>query len=205
MRDSLRTFVAVELPGEVKQLAAQLIERLRIASADVRWVHPDQMHWTLKFLGEVDLVDVNGICHAVAEAVAPLAPFDIDVRGAGAFPTRTIRAPSGWEPARGSRPSSSCTRRWSAAWAGSAFGPSSAASVRTSRWAGCRRAEDGLGELAQLHPATRRVRCRHCDGLRGDDFFQRAGPQGAAVRAAGTCGAERQGMKAERTPQTLAT
>ena len=86
MRDSLRTFVAVELPGEVKQLAAQLIERLKPTTANVKWVTPDQMHWTLKFLGEVDLVDVNGICASVAAAVAPLAPFDVDVRGAGAFP-----------------------------------------------------------------------------------------------------------------------
>ena len=86
MRDSLRTFVAVELPGEIKQLAAGLIERLRPTAANVKWVTPDQMHWTLKFLGEVDLVDVSRICTRVAEAVAPLVPFDVEVWGAGAFP-----------------------------------------------------------------------------------------------------------------------
>ena len=86
MRDSLRTFVAVDLPGEVKLLASQLIDRLRPTAANVKWVTPDQMHWTLKFLGEIDLVDVNGICASVAEAVAPLEPFDIEVWGAGAFP-----------------------------------------------------------------------------------------------------------------------
>ncbi len=86
MRDSLRTFVAVELPGEIKVLAAQLIERLRGTSANVKWVAPAQMHWTVKFLGEVDLIDVNAICANLSEAVASFAPFDVEVWGAGAFP-----------------------------------------------------------------------------------------------------------------------
>jgi 2'-5' RNA ligase len=86
MRDSLRTFVAVDLPGEVKQLAGQLIDRLRPTAANVKWVTLDQMHWTLKFLGEVELVDVNTICASVAAAVESIEPFDIEVWGAGAFP-----------------------------------------------------------------------------------------------------------------------
>jgi 2'-5' RNA ligase len=86
MRDSLRTFVAVDLPGEIKLLASQLIDRLRPTAANVKWVSPDQMHWTLKFLGEVDLVDVHGICARVVAAVAPIEPFDVEVWGVGAFP-----------------------------------------------------------------------------------------------------------------------
>ena len=86
MAELLRTFIAVEIPSEVRQRASQLIDRLRVTPAKVKWVAPKHMHWTLKFLGSVDILEIPRICTAVAEAVKPLAPFDIEACGAGAFP-----------------------------------------------------------------------------------------------------------------------
>jgi 2'-5' RNA ligase len=87
MRRRVRTFVAIELPAEVRKRACQLIDSLRRSSeTDVRWVTPDQLHWTLKFLGDVDLLEIPEICRRLTQAVAPLAPFDVRARGAGAFP-----------------------------------------------------------------------------------------------------------------------
>lgn len=86
MSNIVRTFVAVEIPGEVRERAAQLIKSLRNTDAKVRWVEPRNMHWTLKFLGDVDLRETPDVCSAVAEAVADFAPFDVEARGAGAFP-----------------------------------------------------------------------------------------------------------------------
>jgi RNA 2',3'-cyclic 3'-phosphodiesterase len=86
MRNTVRTFVAVEIPVEVKDRARQLISRLSATPAKVRWVGPEAMHWTLKFLGDVEMVDVPEICAAVSRAVEPFAPFDVEARGAGAFP-----------------------------------------------------------------------------------------------------------------------
>jgi 2'-5' RNA ligase len=86
MSQLVRTFVAVEIPLEVKEHARRLIEQLRNAPAKVKWVGPEAMHWTLKFLGDVDIVETPKICQAVARAVEPLAPFDVEARGAGAFP-----------------------------------------------------------------------------------------------------------------------
>ncbi len=86
MADMVRTFVAVEVPAEVKDQAARLIGSLRATPAKVKWVAPEHMHWTLKFLGDVDMVEIPRICEAVSRAVAPLAPFDVEARGAGAFP-----------------------------------------------------------------------------------------------------------------------
>jgi RNA 2',3'-cyclic 3'-phosphodiesterase len=86
MTDIVRTFIAVEIPGEVKSRASQLIARLEVAPAKVKWVAPRHMHWTLKFLGDVDMLETPQICEAVARAVEPLAPFDVEARGAGAFP-----------------------------------------------------------------------------------------------------------------------
>jgi RNA 2',3'-cyclic 3'-phosphodiesterase len=86
MADIVRTFIAVEIPGEVKNRAHQLISALRVAPANVKWVSPEHMHWTLKFLGDVDIREIPRICEAVSQAVEPLAPFDVEARGAGAFP-----------------------------------------------------------------------------------------------------------------------
>ena len=86
MPETVRTFIAVEIPGEVKDHALRLIERLSVAPAKVKWVGPSAMHWTLKFLGDVDIVETPKICAAVARAVEPLVPFDVEARGAGAFP-----------------------------------------------------------------------------------------------------------------------
>jgi 2'-5' RNA ligase len=82
----VRTFVAVEIPFEVKDRARGLIDRLRATPAKVKWVQPEHMHWTLKFLGDVDMTEVPAVCQAVTRAVEPLRPFDIEARGAGAFP-----------------------------------------------------------------------------------------------------------------------
>ena len=82
----VRTFVAVEAPGDVCGPAVRLISRLRTTSANVRWVEPP-LHFTLKFLGDVDVLEIPDVCGAVADAVADVAPFQLEVRGAGAFPT----------------------------------------------------------------------------------------------------------------------
>ena len=82
----MRTFIAIEASGGVRSKAVALIERLKAVDAKVTWVRPDQMHWTLKFLGEVDLSLSAEICQRVSEAVAGFEPFELEVRGLGAFP-----------------------------------------------------------------------------------------------------------------------
>jgi 2'-5' RNA ligase len=86
MADVVRTFVAVEIPAEVKSHASRLISRLDVTAAKVKWVAPTDMHWTLKFLGDVDLLEIPQVCQAVARAVEAFKPFDVEARGAGAFP-----------------------------------------------------------------------------------------------------------------------
>ncbi len=87
MTRTLRTFVAVEISSETRARARQLIARLSGTGAKVSWVKPERLHLTLKFLGDVDLRDVAPLCEAVKSATAELPPFEIEVRGAGAFPT----------------------------------------------------------------------------------------------------------------------
>src|SRR6185295_8788792 len=86
MARGVRAFVAVESPPEVQDQAGRLIQRLQASSAQVKWTDPKQLHWTLKFLGNIDLDEVPEICDALAVAVAGMAPFDVEAAGVGAFP-----------------------------------------------------------------------------------------------------------------------
>jgi RNA 2',3'-cyclic 3'-phosphodiesterase len=81
-----RTFVAVEISDSIRARAAEVIAALRGTAADVTWVEPHNLHLTLKFLGNVHERDIAQVCQAVADGAADAAPFEIEVRGAGAFP-----------------------------------------------------------------------------------------------------------------------
>lgn len=86
MPRTIRTFVAVETSPEVRTNARKLMTRLDTSGAKVKWVEPENLHLTLKFLGEVDARELPLICQAVQTAVEGLDPFDLEMIGAGAFP-----------------------------------------------------------------------------------------------------------------------
>jgi len=83
----IRTFIAVELAPRVMARAGDLIDKLRVAAAQVNWVKTQQMHLTLKFLGDVRDTETPDICRVVEEAARGFEPFEITLRGVGAFPT----------------------------------------------------------------------------------------------------------------------
>lgn len=89
---ALRAFVAVELPDPLRHALAKLQTTLRATRADVAWVAPANLHFTLKFLGAIDAADVDGLAQALREAMRGRAPFPLTVEGIGAFPgTRNPR------------------------------------------------------------------------------------------------------------------
>jgi 2'-5' RNA ligase len=82
----IRTFIAVEMSPRVIARAAELIDKLRVASNDITWVRPQQMHLTLKFLGDVPDTETPDLCRVVSGVAAEFEPFEVTCRGAGAFP-----------------------------------------------------------------------------------------------------------------------
>lgn len=86
MAAPLRTFIALEIPDGVRAAAAKLMQRLKASGAKVTWTAPENLHVTLKFLGEVDVTSIAHVCSAVQRAAAPLSPFRVSLQGAGAFP-----------------------------------------------------------------------------------------------------------------------
>jgi len=83
-----RTFIAIELPAHIRQDIKQLIDRLHQAFPDVRasWNREDNLHLTLKFLGEVSVSLIPTLSKACAKAARQLEPFELVVKGCGIFP-----------------------------------------------------------------------------------------------------------------------
>ena len=81
----MRLFVAVELPAVVRGALAAAVDRLRPLALDVAWVASQNVHVTLKFLGEVDAGRLVAVRDALGQAAA-VDPFDVRVRGLDAFP-----------------------------------------------------------------------------------------------------------------------
>ncbi len=82
----MRAFIAVELSEAVRAEVARLQETLRSAGADVKWVEPENLHLTLKFLGEIDESRVAQVEEALRSAVSPFRSFSFRLEGVGAFP-----------------------------------------------------------------------------------------------------------------------
>lgn len=88
----MRLFVAVEASAAVRDEASRLVEGLKKASADVKWVEPENVHWTLHFFGETPEERVPDIAAALREAAEGLSAFPVKLGRAGAFPsTRSPR------------------------------------------------------------------------------------------------------------------
>jgi 2'-5' RNA ligase len=82
----MRLFLALNLPNETREAVYAAAAPLRDAAPGVVWVRPELLHVTLKFLGDTPEPLATRVVR-VAEDVARVAPpFDVRVRGAGAFP-----------------------------------------------------------------------------------------------------------------------
>jgi 2'-5' RNA ligase len=90
MSDCTRTFVAIAVPEAVEQELARLQAELAPKIAGCRWNSTRPFHMTLAFLGDVSNRDLNKICATVSASVVAIEPFEVEVRGLGAFPN-TIR------------------------------------------------------------------------------------------------------------------
>lgn len=87
-----RLFIAIELPASLREQIAEVIDTMRARGlGNLRWVRPDAMHLTIKFLGETPEAQVPGIVGVMRKAASGVRPFTLSVAGAGAFPN--LRAP----------------------------------------------------------------------------------------------------------------
>jgi 2'-5' RNA ligase len=85
-----RVFCAIELPSLVLEKISAHINRLQLTAPDspASWSRPENVHLTLKFIGEIAQNRVSDLSHAVANAVAGFSPFEIVIKDTGSFPKR---------------------------------------------------------------------------------------------------------------------
>ena len=84
----MRCFLAIELPPDVRARLAALQERFATLNREVRWTRVDQIHLTIKFLGEVPDPDVPRVCEIASQVARQHSPFELEVKGTGCFPPR---------------------------------------------------------------------------------------------------------------------
>ena len=83
----VRVFIAVPLDAALRDAAAGLRRHLNSTADMLRWVPPENLHLTVKFLGEIAEGRLAKVANAVREAARRTRPFTITLTGAGAFPS----------------------------------------------------------------------------------------------------------------------
>jgi RNA 2',3'-cyclic 3'-phosphodiesterase len=81
----MRLFVALDITDEIRERIARFLDGVREFAPDARWVRPESLHVTLKFIGEKPDDFVDQIEKALAAIEAPM--IDMSFRGCGFFPT----------------------------------------------------------------------------------------------------------------------
>ena len=90
--EQIRAFIAIELSEELKASLARLQGLIKQGSESyVKWVDPQGVHLTLKFLGNISVDKVSEISKAIAEVASSAAPFRLELTEFGAFPN--LKAP----------------------------------------------------------------------------------------------------------------
>src|ERR1051325_888630 len=89
-RESYRTFIAIEIPHDLRAAVIDHIKHVRETVPDVSasWSRDDNLHLTLKFLGDVPIARIGDVSAAVSAAARAAGPFELILAGSGVFPTR---------------------------------------------------------------------------------------------------------------------
>ena len=90
MSETVRAFIAIELSDEIKQALAALVDSLRDADIpELRLVHPEGIHLTIKFLGEVPTRKIPYIVMTLKSTIRGQKQFPLRLGSPGHFPARS--------------------------------------------------------------------------------------------------------------------
>lgn len=82
----MRTFIALELPEEIKTEIKNIQKQLERAGVQARWVKPEIAHLTLAFLGSITPNKVEPISELLEEVAREIKPVKLKVHQLGSFP-----------------------------------------------------------------------------------------------------------------------
>lgn len=91
----MRTFIAVDIDEQIRKSLARLQEKLGveagIGKGDVKWVRPETVHLTLKFLGEIKDEKSIEVCNIVKEIAGRHGSFELNIEQVGCFGGKSAR------------------------------------------------------------------------------------------------------------------
>lgn len=82
----IRTFIAVELPLDLKNVIADFQRSIKTENFPVKWVKPENLHLTLKFIGDIDQQTADLMKQKMEEMPPVHNAFETVVSGTGVFP-----------------------------------------------------------------------------------------------------------------------
>lgn len=88
MPDTYRAFIALALSDELRRHLGRIQSCLSKKGVRARWVRPESMHLTLKFLGELPLEKIAAVTEVLDQAATHCAPLQLTAVGLGGFPNR---------------------------------------------------------------------------------------------------------------------
>jgi len=83
----MRTFIAFKLPEEVTASLGELQTALKQQGLKLRWVRPDNIHLTLKFLGDISTEEIPAVKRVIRAVSQKQTVFSLEAKGLGVFPT----------------------------------------------------------------------------------------------------------------------
>ncbi|MFP4040145.1 MAG: RNA 2',3'-cyclic phosphodiesterase [Desulfosudaceae bacterium] len=83
---NLRTFLAFDLPPEATRRVAEIQRDLAGHGLKMKWVRPENVHLTIKFLGNVPVAELEKVAEAAADIAGRAAPMSLRLKGLGVFP-----------------------------------------------------------------------------------------------------------------------
>lgn len=84
---TIRSFIAIPLAKDVARAATKLVGQLSQSGDGIKWVPTDNLHLTLKFLGDVENVELPQICQVIEDIFADCDPFELTFAGTGGLPS----------------------------------------------------------------------------------------------------------------------
>jgi 2'-5' RNA ligase len=91
----MRVFIAIDIDEQIRKALGRLQNEMRskadIKKSDVKWVNPDVMHLTMKFLGEIKDVQSVDVCNITKEVASRHKNFELEIKTVGYFGGRSAR------------------------------------------------------------------------------------------------------------------
>lgn len=87
MSENIRCFIAIPLTQEIKEELVNIQEKLKKSDAGVKWVSPDSIHLTLKFLGDIPRIRLSSVSKMIKEVAHKKTWFEMSLSSLGAFPS----------------------------------------------------------------------------------------------------------------------